>query len=64
MPKTLRLSDSEQELLRTKSTEINKKLVEANKQPIKDSELAHLLLIKTIPYARVGRSGDVIFDPD
>ncbi|AOE88318.1 hypothetical protein THL1_6021 (plasmid) [Pseudomonas sp. TCU-HL1] len=44
MPATLRLTATEQELLRKKCIEINKLLIKQGRQPIKDSELAHFLL--------------------
>lgn len=59
MPATLRLSDSEQELIRKKAVEINKLLVAKGHQPVRDSELVHKILEKTISYATVGRDGQI-----
>lgn len=57
MPATLRLTAAEQELLRKKCIEINKLLIKQNRQPIKDSELAHFLLEKSVGYVEVSESG-------
>lgn len=62
MPKTLRLSDKEQEDLRKKSIEINKLLVKEGLQPLKDSELAHKILEKSITCVRVDKKGEIYFD--
>lgn len=62
MPKTLRLSDKEQEDLRKKSIEINKLLVKEGLQPLKDSELAHKILEKSITYVRVDKKGEIYLD--
>lgn len=57
MPATLRLSNNEQELLRQKCIEINKLLIKMNKQPIKDSELAHLIIEQGTKLVEVSKSG-------
>lgn len=62
MPVTLRLTNDEQESLRKKCIEINKILIKNNRQPIKDSELAHLLLEKSMAYMAVSDKGDLILD--
>lgn len=62
MPATLRLTAAEQEALRKKCIEINKLLIKQGRQPIKDSELAHFLLEKSVGYVEVGESGDLILD--
>ncbi len=63
MPMTIRLTDDEQELLRKKAIEINKILVGRNLQPLQDSRLLHKILEKSIPYAKVSESGEIILDP-
>lgn len=60
MPTNLRLSDKEQEDLRKKAVEINKLLVARGLQPLKDSELAHKILEKSIRYAQLNEQGDVV----
>ena len=60
MAKTVRLSDIEQERIRKKAVEINKKLVEQMKQPLKDSEILHVLIDEAIDRLEVTKSGNVI----
>ncbi|EMV8855508.1 MULTISPECIES: hypothetical protein [Pseudomonas] len=62
MPATLRLTATEQELLRQKCIEINKMLIKHGRQPIKDSELAHFLLEKSVGYVEVGKEGQLELD--
>ncbi|AGA86724.1 MULTISPECIES: hypothetical protein [Stutzerimonas stutzeri subgroup] len=62
MPATLRLSNTEQEALRQKCIEINKLLVRQGRMPIKDSELAHFILEKATPCAKVSASGDLTLE--
>ncbi|WP_373866486.1 hypothetical protein [Acinetobacter ursingii] len=62
MAKTVRLSETEQEKIRTKAVEINKKLVEQMKQPLKDSELIHVILDEAIERLEVTKSGKVIIN--
>jgi len=64
MPASLRLTTEEQEMLRKKCIEINKLLIKHGREPIKDSELAHKILEKSISYMRVGVSGEIILDLD
>ena len=59
MPATLRLTTAEQEALRKKCIDINKLLIKQGRQPIKDSELAHFLLEKSVAYVEVGESGSL-----
>lgn len=42
--KMLRLNDEEVESVREKAIEINKKLIRLEKEPVKDSELMHIIL--------------------
>ena len=60
MAKTVRLSETEQEQIRKKAIEINKKLVEKMKQPVRDSELVHLILNAAIERIEVSKSGEII----
>lgn len=64
MPATLRLTQDEQERLRKKAIEINKILINKGKEPIRDSELAHIILEKSISYVKIGSSGEIIIDMD
>ena len=51
MATTMRINDLEQEAIRRKAIELNKRLVEAGKAPVKDTELVHAILIKSIKSA-------------
>lgn len=62
MAKTIRLSETEQEKIRNKAVEVNKKLVEQMKQPLKDSELVHVILQEAIERLEVTKSGKVIIN--
>lgn len=55
----LRLNKYEQETIREKSIEINKKLIAKNKQPVKESELLHIILKKTIKKVYVNENGEI-----
>jgi hypothetical protein len=60
MPTNLRLTSAEQDELRKKAIEINKLLVKQGMQPLRDSELAHRILEKSITYAEVTASGEIV----
>ena len=62
MAENLRLTKKEQKELSKKCIEINKILVSKEKAPLRDSELAHIILEKTISYVKVNNRGDVIVD--
>lgn len=59
MPMTIRLNDSEQEEIRKKAVEINKLLIQKGKQPVRDSELIHVILEQTITCTEVTASGKI-----
>ena len=59
VPKTLRLSDKEQDSVRKKCIEINKLLIKEGKEPFKDSELIHEILRISMPYVRVNARGEI-----
>lgn len=56
---TVRLNDKEQEDLRKKCVELNKQLINKNLQPIKDSELVHIILEQTIGNVEITSSGKI-----
>ena len=58
----LRLSKTEDELIRKKCIEVNKILVSKEKAPLKESELAHFILENTISLVKVNNSGILIID--
>jgi len=64
MPTNIRLTQQEQEQLRQKAIEINKLLVKQGRQPLRDSELVHKILEKSVSYAQVSNSGEIelVFD--
>lgn len=59
MPTNIRLTQQEQEQLRQKAIEINKLLVKQGRQPLRDSELVHKILEKSLAYAQLTSSGEV-----
>lgn len=59
MATSIRINDTEQELLRKKAVELNKILINNNKQPIRDSELVHLLIEHGTELLEVTVSGKV-----
>lgn len=64
MVTAVRLTPKEQEDLRKKCIEINKLLIKDNRMPVKESELVHKILEKSITYVKVGASGEIILDVD
>lgn len=62
MGKTVRLSDAETELLRQKAIEINKLLVKNGHPPLRDSELIHKILEKSLPYVQLGKDGEIVVE--
>ena len=64
MPATLRLTNEEQELLRKKCVELNKQLISKGKEPIKDSELAHQILLKSISYVKINDQGKILIETE
>lgn len=64
MPTTIRLSDKEQEDLRKKAIEINKILIKAGQEPLRDSELAHAILESGLPMVRIDNSGKIYLEEE
>lgn len=62
MVTAVRLTREEQELLRKKCIEINKLLIKANQMPLRESELVHKILEKTMTCIDVNNKGEIIFD--
>ncbi|KSW21495.1 hypothetical protein AOX63_08435 [Pseudomonas sp. ADP] len=60
----LRITQEEQELLRKKSIEINQALMKHGKPPLSDSKLLHEILLKSMSYAKLSPSGEVVIDPE
>lgn len=59
MVTAVRLTTEEQEDLRKKCIEINKLLIKSNNMPIRESELVHKILEKTISYVDVTTKGEI-----
>lgn len=57
---TVRLNNNEQEAIRKKCVELNKQLINKNLQPLKDSELVHIILEQGIENVEITNSGKVI----
>ena len=60
MAQMLRLSNKEKELLRNKAVEINKVLINKRLEPVKDTELAHIVLEQAIDLIEITESGKLI----
>ena len=57
MVQSVRLNDIEQEKLRKKAVELNKALIQKGKQPVRDSELVHILIEEAIELIEINNSG-------
>lgn len=53
--KSLRLKKTEEELLRKKSIEINKVLINSNRQPVTESELLHVVVEEGLKRIEAGK---------
>ena len=60
MAQMLRINDREKELLRNKAVEINKVLINKKLEPVKDTELAHIVLEQGIELIEITESGKII----
>ena len=59
MVKSERINDEEQELLKKKAVELNKVLIQKGQQPLRDSEIVHILIDEGLELLEVGNSGQV-----
>lgn len=57
MVQSVRLNEQEQEALRKKAVELNKVLIQKGQQPLRDSELVHILIEEGLDLIEVGNSG-------
>lgn len=64
MATNVRLTTAEQEAIRQKAIEFNKILIRQGKQPMRDSELVHKILEKSVAYARLSDIGEVVIEPE
>lgn len=59
MVQSVRLNDQEQEMLRKKAVELNKVLIQKGQQPLRDSEIVHILIEEGMELLEVSTSGKV-----
>jgi len=59
MATNVRLTETEQETLRKKAIEINRMLVKQGRQPLRDSQIIHKILEKTIGCVQVDAAGEI-----
>lgn len=59
MIKMLRIKEAQSEKLRNKCIEINKLLISMNKEPMKDSEIAHKILDMGLKNLFVNKYGEL-----
>lgn len=59
MVQSVRINDQEQEMLRKKAVELNKVLIQKGQQPLRDSELIHILVEEGLELLEVSNSGTV-----
>jgi hypothetical protein len=59
MVQSVRINDQEQEMLRKKAVELNKILIQKGQQPVRDSELIHILVEEGLELLEVSNSGTV-----
>lgn len=61
---SFRINDIEEEAIRKKAIEINRKLIDAGKAPMKDSELVHEILGKAIKIAKLDENHKITLTKD
>ena len=59
MSKMLRLTKAEEKILTEKCVEINKILIMSGAQPVKESELLHIVLVDTIKRIKINKRNEV-----
>ena len=59
MAKMLRLTKGEEQALNEKSLKINKILIMAGMQPVKDSELLHIVLVDAIKRIKINKRNEI-----
>lgn len=58
-PMMLRLSKNEEKAITEKCTDINKILIMENCQPVKNSELMHIILLDVIKRIKVNKRNEI-----
>lgn len=59
MTTSIRLTESEKELLRKKAVEINQHLIKKGMQPLRDSQIVHEVLENALPNLIVNEQGKI-----
>ena len=59
MAKMLRLTKNEEKALNDKSIEINKVLINSGVQPVKESELLHIILVDVIKRIKINKRNEI-----
>lgn len=62
MPTNVRLTQAEQEAVRQKAIEINKLLIKQGRQPLRDSELVHKILEKSVACVQLNAAGEIVLE--
>lgn len=62
MTSTVRLKQSEKDLLRKKSIELNKILIMNNQRPVTESELVHAALELSLKGIKADKDGNIFLD--
>lgn len=57
--KSLRIKEEQEESIRRLAINDNKKLIQLGREPLKDSELAHILLNEAIKRAYIGDDDEI-----
>lgn len=57
--KALRIKEEQEEKIRLIAISANKKLIQLGKEPLRDSEIAHLLLNEAIERAQINNDGEI-----
>lgn len=57
--KTLRIKENQEESIRKLAININKKLIQLGREPLRDSELAHILLNEAIRLTKIDEDGKI-----
>lgn len=57
--KALRIKDDQEEKIRQLAVAANKKLIQIGREPLRDSELAHMLLNEALKRAYINDDGEI-----
>nr|DAN84410.1 MAG TPA: SeqA protein N-terminal domain [Inoviridae sp.] len=57
--KALRIKDDQEEKIRQLAISANKKLIQLGREPLRDSEIAHMLLNESLKRAYINDDGEI-----